>query len=167
MIIMGLDGSFAKSGITVSKCSEKGIKILYTELFKTNKDLEPIERITESINQIYNVYKKYKVDLIIKEAAIMGRSSTGLPVIKFHGALEYFCNDNTIPLEEIHNQTIKAFARKLVNDKTFDKKKVVAKGNEIYFNKEIEEQYTPRGRLLDDIADSIMITIIYFENNLK
>ena len=165
IIIMGGDISFAKSGFHIAEINNKGIKMIHSELYVTNKESEPIERINETIERLMYLHKKYKVDLIIKEGAIMGRSSTGLNVIKTHGAVEYFCFVNLIPIEDMHNATLKAFCRKIVNDKTYDKKKVVAKAMEMYYNRDIEEFYTPRGRLLDDVADSVALTVAWYEKN--
>ena len=167
MIIMGGDISFAKSGFHIAKIDKKGISMVHSELFITDKNLSPIERINQTIERMAQLQKKHKVDLIIKEGAIMGRSSTGLNVIKTHGAVEYFCFDNLIPIEDMHNATLKAFCRKIVNDKTYDKKKVVAKAMEMYYNKDIEDFYTPRGRLLDDVADSVGLTVVWYEKNFN
>ena len=167
MIVLGGDISFSKSGFHIAEIDKGKIKMVHSELFITNKELEAIERINQTVERIMDLLKKYKVDLIIKEGAIMGRSSTGLNVIKTHGAVEYFCFDNLIPIEDIHNATLKAFCRKIVNDKTYDKKKVVAKAMEMYYNKDIEDFYTPRGRLLDDVADSVALTVVWYEKNFN
>lgn len=178
MIILGLDFSYSKSGYSVSKIdlSNGNIKLIDCGLLISPKDLEFIERIDSHINDIYKVIRKYKPDLVVKEAAIMGRSSTGLNVIKSHGVLEYECFNNLTPLEEVHNQTIKAWARKQLIEnnlytketiKSIDKKLVVAEAIESYYDRTIEEIRTPRGRLLDDVADGIAIPIVYYEKNLK
>lgn len=160
---------FAKTGWAISKITqpEEKIELVDCGLLISNKDLDVIERITQHINDIMRIYYKYSPDLTVKEGAIMGRSSTGLNVIKAHGALEYLFNDLILPLDDIHNATVKAFCRKLVNDKSIDKKKVVAKAIEIYYNRDIPEIYTERGRLLDDVSDAIAIGFVYFEKNLK
>ena len=44
---------------------------------------------------------------------------------------------------------------------------MVAEAIESYYDRTIEEIRTPRGRLLDDVADSIAIPIVYYEKNLK
>src|SRR5699024_9225536 len=162
MIIMGGDISFAKSGIHLAEINNEGIKMIHSELYVINKESEPIERINETNERLMYLHKKYKVDIIIKECAIVGRSSTGLNVIKSYGAVEYFCFVNLIPIEDMHNATLKVFWRKIVNDKTYDKKKVVAKAMEMYYNRDIEEFYTPRGRLLDDLADSVALTVAWY-----
>lgn len=178
MIIVGVDYSFSKSGWSVCNINMKtgNIKLIDCGLLISPKDLEFIERIDSHINDIYKVIKKYKPDLVVKEAAIMGRSSTGLNVIKSHGVLEYECFNNLTPLDEVHNQSIKAWARKQLIEnnlytketiKSIDKKLVVAEAIESYYDRTIEEIRTPRGRLLDDVADGIAIPIVYYEKNLK
>ena len=49
--------------------------------------------------------------------------------------------------------------------KHMTRKKVVAKAMEMYSNRDIEEFYTPRGRLLDDLADSVALTVAWYEKN--
>ena len=175
MIIMGGDISFAKSGFHIAEINNKGIKMIHSELYVTNKESEPIERINETIERLMYLHKKYKVDLIIKEGAIMGRSSTGLNVIKTHGAVEYFCFDNLIPIEDIHNATLKAYCRKYLTDKAFytkeelkqfDKKQIVAEFLKAYFSSDMPEIYTKRGRLEDDKADAIALACYYKEKML-
>ena len=172
MIIMGGDISFAKSGFHIAEINNKGIKMIHSELYVTNKESEPIERINETIERLMYLHKKYKVDLIIKEGAIMGRSSTGLNVIKTHGAVEYFCFDNLIPIEDIHNATLKAFCRRYLIDnsfytkeelKQFDKKQIVAEFLKTYFDSDMPEIYTARRKLIDDKSDAIALSIYYHE----
>lgn len=174
MIIMGGDISFAKSGFHIAEINNKGIKMIHSELYVTNKESEPIERINETIERLMYLHKKYKVDLIIKEGAIMGRSSTGLNVIKTHGAVEYFCFDNLIPIEDIHNSTLKAFCRRYLIDnsfytkeelKQFDKKQIVAEFLKAYFDSDMPEIYTARKKLIDDVADSVALTVAWYEKN--
>lgn len=168
MIILTLDLSFAKTGFAITKVNKKSIRLIDCGLLESNKKLDPPDRIEQHLNDIDKIYQKYKPDLTIKESAIMGRSSTGLNVIKTHGAFEYVYNLNTRPLDELHNATIKAWCRKYVNDKTLDKKKIVAVAVEKYYNKDMSDiLYTPRGRLLDDIADAIAIGIVYYDKELK
>lgn len=162
--------------MSIVNLSKGYIELIDSGLLTSPKDLEFIERIDSHINDIYKVIRKHKPDLVVKEAAIMGRSSTGLNVIKSHGVLEYECFNNLTPLDEVHNQSIKAWARKeLIENnlytketiKSIDKKLVVAEAIESYYNRTIEEIKTPRGRLLDDVADAIAIPIVYYEKNLK
>lgn len=176
MIILSLDLSFAKTGWAISKVdlSNNNIELIDCGLLVSPTSLEAIERMDHTITDIISIKKKYKPDLIIKESAIMGRSSTGLNVIKMHGAFEYKCFVDLIPLDEIHNQTIKAWARRyLINKEIYtketikdvDKKLIVALAIQEYYNRDIKEIYTARGRLLDDIADAIAITISYIEKH--
>lgn len=170
MIIMCLDYSLAKTGIAILQ-TDKDIVIKHTELYVTNKDKPHIERTADTIDHVEKLRKKYKVDLIIKESAIVGRASTSMPIHKAHGALEYYCYDNLLPLDEIHNATIKSWCKNMLlqnnhytkdSIKQLDKKSVVAKASENYFDEDISTRiYTPRGKLIDDIADAIMIGVVY------
>ncbi|WWT40456.1 hypothetical protein [Staphylococcus phage PT94] len=169
---------FAKTGIAIIKFKNNKPQILHTELFVTDKNKDGIERISDTIEHIDKIRRKYKVDLTVKEGAIVGRASTSMPVHKAHGALEYFYFDNTLPLEEIHNATLKAWCRNYLIDnnyytkdslKQLNKKEIVAQAMLKFFDSyNIEEMiYTPRGKLLDDVADAIAIALVYWDKNLK
>lgn len=160
--ILALDLSYAKTGWSISIIDNDEVSLVDCGLLISDKSLFPIERIDSHISDIQNVINKYKPDLVIKESAIMGRSSTGLNVIKLHGAFEYMCYNELIPIEEVHNQTIKAWSRRQIeNHKDYDKKLIVALSIEKYYNRKINDIWTERGRLLDDIADSIAIPIVW------
>ena len=170
MKVLAIDWSFAKTGVAVLDLSTDKVDIIYSGLIETNPKDEPMERVRHSLHEVIKLYNKHAVELIIKESSVVGRQATAMPVIKSHGALEYYCYVNTIPLEEMHNQTIKAFARRcLIDDYGFTKeevkklntKEIVAKFLELWYNRDMKEIYTPRGRLLDDIADAILIGIVY------
>ncbi|WWT40163.1 hypothetical protein [Staphylococcus phage PT1-1] len=178
MIILALDYSFSKTGIAIIRFKNNKPQILHTELFITDKNKDGIERISDTIDHIDKIRRKYKVDLTVKEGAIVGRASTSMPVHKAHGALEYFYFDNTLPLEEIHNATLKAWCRNYLIDnnyytkdslKQLNKKEIVAQAMLKFFDSyNIEEMiYTPRGKLLDDVADAIAIALVYWDRNLK
>lgn len=165
---------FAKTGIAIIKFKDNKPQILHTELFITDKNKDGIERISDTIEHIDKIRRKYRVDLTVKEGAIVGRASTSMPVHKAHGALEYYYFDNTLPLEEIHNATLKAYCRKYLIEKKFytkdelkqfNKKEIVAEFLKAYFSSDMPEIYTKRGKLLDDVADSIALGVFYHEKN--
>ncbi len=175
---MGIDYSFSKSGVAIVDIDENTghCELVYCCLLISLKYLDFIERTSEHVADIDKLIKEYDPDLVVKEGAIMGRSSTGIPVLKAHGVFEYECFNNEVPLAEVHNQSIKAWARKqLIEEegytkesiKEVDKKKIVAIAVESYYGNKIEEMYTPRGRLMDDVSDAIAIPIVYYEKNLK
>lgn len=175
MIILALDYSMAKTGISVVSFTEK-IDILYTELFVTDNKKENIERAVDTIKHIEDIRQKYNADLTIKESSIIGRASTATGVNKAHGALEYFFYTNVLPLEEVHNSTVKAWSREFLKRymekediKNLDKKEVVANMLEKFFTKEEVHDiiYTPRGKLLDDIADSVAIALVYYDKFIR
>lgn len=174
MIIIALDFSQAKTGICVMKCNKKKPKILHTELDVTNTKIEGIERTKQTIDKVRELYKDYDAKIVVKESAIIFRASTGLPVIKSHGALEYDMLLNAVPVDEVHNSTIKARAKRILEEnkyskediKKLNKKEIVAKAIEMYYNKDSsvkERIYTERGKLIDDVADAIMLGIVYSE----
>lgn len=178
MIILSLDFSYSKTGYAITDVNLHQCKMELVDcgLLVSDKDLKFIHRASNHVFDIESLIYEYKPDIIIKESAIMGRSSTGLPVIKSHGILEYVINENhSIDMQEIHNQTIKAWARNyLLNNnilnkgeiKEMDKKKLVAVAVETYYGGHIKEFYTARGRLIDDISDACAIGIIEGEKLL-
>lgn len=160
--ILSLDLSFQKTGWAISDVEGNNVQLIASGLFTSDKKLKTNQRIKEHIEDIIKIYNLYKPDIIIKEAAIMGRSSTGLNVIKTHGAFEYFCSLNNIPVDDVHNQSIKAWARRTIkNHQEYNKKEIVAHAVEKYYNKKIESIWTPRGRLIDDTADAIALPIVW------
>lgn len=162
IIVMSIDLSFSKSGWAISVIDEGNPQLIASGLLTSDKKLKPIHRIEKHISDILKIYDIYKPDIIIKEAAIMGRSSTGLNVIKTHGAFEYRCHKLNIPVDEVHNQSIKAWARKqIIDHKKYDKKLIVASAIEKYYNQRISNIWTPRNRLIDDIADAIAIPMVW------
>lgn len=173
-IIIALDFSAAKTGICVMDCSKKKAKIVHTELNVTNPKVDGIERIKTTIDRVRELYDEHNAKIVVKESAIMFRASTGIPVLKSHGALEYDMLLNSVPVDEVHNSTIKARAKKILEHKGYskeeikklNKKEVVAKAVEVYYNRTKAIQnaiYTKRGALIDDVADAILLGIVYKE----
>lgn len=179
MIILSLDYSYSKTGWAVTNLNmqQSKIDLINCGLLVSPKDMEFINRVNSHIEDIEDIIHKYDPDIIVKESAIMGRASTGIPVIKAHGVLEQYNYEHFhLDMQEIHNQTIKAWARKFLLDndilskediKQSDKKVVVANAVESYYSQIIFEMYTRRGRLIDDVSDAIAIGIIYCEKYLE
>ena len=174
--IMSLDYSFANSGICISKIIDDKIVILYSDVYLSDKDKEAIPRVTGLVEDIFDLYDKYSPDIIVKEAGFIGRSSTAKNVMYAHAILELVAYNKGIEIEEIHNATLKAYCKKYLIDKAFytkeelkqfDKKQIVAEFLKAYFSSDMSEIYTKRGKLLDDKADAICLSVFYFEKNLK
>src|SRR5699024_9916130 len=141
----------------------------------SNKDLEPNERIFDLITQLNNIYNIYKPDYVIKEGAIMGMSSTGLNVIKTHGDYDYSLTIDEINFSDVYNAINKTCYRYFFFEyhniskddvKKINKKLMVATAIEKYFNKTIPQIWTPKGKLIDDISDSIAMTITAYHKGL-
>lgn len=170
MRVVTADWSFSKTGVAVLDLSTDGVDIIELKTIKTDVDKDPMERVEYSIEELIKLYYKHSADLIIKESALMGRTSTGLPVIKAHGALEFYCYKNLIPLEEVHNQTMKAYSRKQLKEvygwkdkevQELGTKKVVEKFLEMWYDGKVPELYGPRGGFDDDLGDALLIGILY------
>lgn len=173
MIIISMDYSYSKSGICISKIENNQLKIIHSQLITSNKNLEMIPRILDSIDQINELYKEYNPNVYIREGAFIGRASTAKPVLYSHALLELKHYKDNIELIDIHNATLKAFCKKYMIDnsfytkeelKHFDKKEVVAEFLKCYFSSDMKEIYTERGRLIDDIADACALSVYYYEN---
>ena len=174
---MSLDYSFANSGVCVSEISDGKITVLYSDVLLSDKTEDLISRIDGLVEDINEIYEAYDVDFICKEAPFIGRASTAKPVIYAHAILEYvFVLWKGIDVLDIHNATLKAFCKKYLIDnsfytkeelKQFDKKQVIAEFLKCYFGDDVPNIYTKRGRLEDDKADSIALSVYYYENNLK
>ena len=183
--IMSLDYSYANSGICVAEVnlsspsqshseSDK-ITILYSNVFLSDKKLDTIPRILGLIDKILELYDEYKPDVIVREEAFVGRSSTAKGVLYAHAILELETYNRNIEIIDIHNATLKAYCRKYLTEKAFytkeelkqfDKKQVVAEFLKAYFSSDMPEIYTPRGKLKDDEADAICLSCYYKEKML-
>ena len=92
-----------------------------------------------------------------------------------HALLELFLYKKETAIIDIHNSTLKAFCRKYLIDnsfytkeelKQFDKKQIVAEFLKAYFDSDMPEIYTARGRLKDDECDAICLSVYYKEKML-
>ena len=171
-IIMSLDYGFANSGVCVSKIIDDKIVVLYSNVFLSDKKLDTIPRISGLIDKILELYDEYKPDVIVRESPFIGRSATAKSVLYAHALLELELHNRQLEIEEIHNATLKAYCRKYLTDKAFytkeelkqfDKKQIVAEFLKAYFSSDMPEIYTKRGRLEDDKADAICLSVFHFE----
>ena len=128
------------------------------------------------IDKILEVYDEYKPDVIVREEAFIGKSSTAKGILYAHAILELETYNRNIEIIDIHNATLKAYCKKYLIEKAFytkeelkqfDKKQVVAEFLKAYFSSDMPEIYTARGRLEDDKADAICLSVFHFEKNLK
>ena len=127
------------------------------------------------IDKILELYDEYKPDIIVREEAFVGRTSTAKGVLYAHAILELEFHKREIEIEDVHNATLKAYCRRYLTDKAFytkeelkqfDKKQVVAEFLKAYFSSDMPEIYTKRGRLEDDKCDAICLSIYYKEKML-
>ena len=127
------------------------------------------------IDKILELYDKYKPDIIVREEAFVGKSSTAKGVLYAHAILELETYNRNIEIIDIHNATLKAYCRKYLTEKSFytkeelkqfDKKQIVAEFLKAYFSSDMPEIYTPRGKLKDDEADAICLSCYYKEKML-
>ena len=149
--------------------------ILYSDVYLSDKKLDTIPRISGLIDKILELYDKYKPDIIVREEAFVGRTSTAKGVLYAHAILELETYQRDIEILDIHNATLKAYCRKYLTEKAFytkeelkqfDKKQIVAEFLKAYFSSDMPEIYTARGRLKDDEADAICLSIYYKEKML-
>lgn len=159
---LGLDMSFAKTGWAIVEVKDRKTKLVKYGLIETDSKKASHERIDDTVTEIKFISTHSKPKSIVREASIVGRASTATPVIKTHGVFEHELSDR-YDLHEIHGSTIKAWARKVLGvDGNRTDKKLVAEAVEKYYGK-IDGLYTPRGRLLDDIADAIALITAWLE----
>lgn len=175
MVIMSLDYSMRKTGFAVCKVEGDSVTILESGIIHSDSKLDIIPRITQMLSDIWEVYDKYKPKVYIREAAFVGRASTAKGVLYAHAILELECHNRNIEIEDVHNSTLKAYCKKYLTEKAFytkeelkqfDKKQVVAEFLKAYFSSDMPEIYTARGRLKDDEADAICLSIYYKEKML-
>lgn len=176
MRIMSLDYGMANSGVCISEISDGKLTVLYSDVLLSDKTQDLIPRIVSLIVPIFEIYNKYKPDILIKEECFIGRASSAKGVLFAHAILELELYKKDIEIIDIHNATLKAFCKKYLIDnsfytkeelKQFDKKQVIAEFLKCYFGDDVPNIYTKRGRLEDDKADSIALAVYYYEKNLK
>lgn len=161
---VGLDLSFAKTGVAVISVKDRKPKIELAHLITSDKDKESNHRIDDTVTEVKLIASRTNPKVILREAAIVGRSSSAIPVIKTHGVFESETSDR-YRLDEVHGATIKAWARTVTGSggKRNDKE-MVAEAVLAYYGNSIKDKiYTPRGRLLDDVADAIALTTLWLE----
>lgn len=174
-VIMSLDYSFANSGVCISKIIDDKITVLYSDVLLSDKYLEAISRSSGLVSRLMDLYDEYEPNVVVKEAPFVGRASTAKGVLYAHAILELEFHKRDIDIEDVHNATLKAYCRKYLTDKAFytkeelkqfDKKQIVAEFLKAYFSSDMPEIYTKRGRLEDDKADAIALSIYYKEKML-
>ena len=174
-VIMSLDYSFANSGVCISKIIDDKIVILYSDVFLSDKGKEVIPRVNGLVEDIFDLYDKYRPNIVVKEAPFVGRASTAKGVLYAHAILELETYQRDIEILDIHNATLKAYCKKYLTDKAFytkeelkqfDKKQIVAEFLKAYFSSDMPEIYTARGRLKDDECDAICLSVYYKEKML-
>ena len=99
--IMSLDYSFANSGICISKIIDDKITVLYSNVFLSDKKLDTIPRILGLIDKILELYDEYNPDVIVREEAFVGRSSTAKGVLYAHAILELETYNRNIEIIDI------------------------------------------------------------------
>ena len=164
MNYVGLDLSFAKTGLAVISVKDRkpSIKLAYLIVSDTKKS--DTERIDDTVTEIKYVAAKVDAEVLAKEASIIRQVSTATPVIKTHAVFEHELADK-YRIEDVSNSTVKAWARVVTgSDGKRKDKQMVADAVEKYYGESVRElMYTPRGRLLDDVADAIALMTLWLE----
>ncbi|RPF54767.1 hypothetical protein [Abyssicoccus albus] len=162
MRVLGLDLSFAKTGYAVFDIDpeDKSYKLIDYGLIQTDSKWSDIERIQWTLSNVSILCVQYRVDKIVKEGAVVGRASTATPVLKTHGAFENFFA-KWLPIHDIHNATVKKYARQVVDEKG-NGKEIVEK-SVVYLFGQLDGLHTKKGRYLDDVGDAILLTLAYSE----
>lgn len=164
MNYVGLDLSLAKTGVAVISVKDRKPTIELAYLITSDKDKESAERIEGTVVECRFLAMKYNAEAVVKEAPIVGRSATAIPVIKTHGAFEAELSRRH-GVYDVHGSTVKAWARVVTDsDGKRKDKQMVADAVEKYYGESVREVlYTPRGRLLDDVADAIALMTLWLE----
>lgn len=163
MKILAADLSFAKTGVAVISVKDRKPTIDYAALIVSNKNKSSIDRIDDTVTEIKLVASKVGVDTVLKEASIIRQVSSATPVIKTHAVFEHELG-NKYKIEDISNSTVKAWARTVTqSDGKRKDKEMVAEAVEKYYGRRIDEIWTARGKLIDDVADAIAIATLWLE----
>jgi len=164
MNYVGADLSFAKSGLAVISVKDRkpSVKLAYLIVSDTKKSAT--ERIDDTVTEIKYVSAKVDAEVLAKEASIIRQVSTATPVIKTHAVFEHELADK-YRLDDVSNSTVKAWARTVTgSDGKRKDKEMVAEAVLAYYGNDLRDKlYTPRGRLLDDVADAIALMTLWLE----
>lgn len=164
MNYVGIDLSFAKSGLAVISVKDRkpSVKLAYLIVSDTKKTAT--ERIDDTVTEIKYVVAKVGAEVLVKEASIIRQVSSATPVIKTHAVFEHELADK-YRLDDVSNSTVKAWARTVTgSDGKRKDKEMVAEAVLAYYGNDLREKlYTPRGRLLDDVADAIALMTLWLE----
>lgn len=160
---MSVDLSFAKSGIAVIGVKNRQPEIRYASLYTSNKDKLPHERVDDTVTYIKYLASTMNTAVIVKESSIIRQVSSATPVIKTHAVFEHELYDK-YDLGEVSNSTVKAWARIVTGSegKRHDKA-MIGEAVEKYYGRQIDEIWTPRGKLIDDVADAIALMTLWLE----
>src|SRR5699024_8721731 len=144
MNYVGIDLSFAKSGLDVISVKDRkpSMKLAYLIVSDTKKSAT--ERIDATVTALNYVPANVDAELLAKEASVVGRASTATNVIKTHGVYEHVLADR-FSLEDVHNASIKAWARTVTgSDGKRKDKEMVAEAVLAYYGNGIRDKiYTP------------------------
>lgn len=161
---LGVDLSYAKSGVAVISVTNRKPSIKIAYLIESDTKKSATERIDDTVTELKYVASRTGAEVIAKEASIIRQVSTATPVIKTHAVFEHELADR-YRIEDVSNSTVKAWARVVTgSDGKRKDKKMVAEAVVKYYGDDIKEKiYTPRGRLLDDVADAIALMTLWLE----
>ena len=161
---LGVDLSYAKSGVAVIEVKDGKPSIKLAYLIKSDTSKESHERIDDTITELKYVASKVGAEVVAKESSIIRQVSSATPVIKTHAVFEHELADK-YRLVEVSNSTVKAWARTVTgSDGKRKDKEMVAEAVLAYYGNDLREKlYTPRGRLLDDVADAIALMTLWLE----
>ena len=161
---VGIDLSYSKSGVAVISVKDSEPTITLAYLITSDKERTPTERIDDTVTEIKYVAAKVGAEACVKEASIIRQVSSATPVIKTHAVFEHELADK-YRLDDVSNSTVKAWARTVTGSEGKRKdKEMVAEAVLAYYGNDLREKlYTPRGRLLDDVADAIALMTLWLE----
>lgn len=161
---LGVDLSLAKSGVCVISVKDRKPTVELAYLITSDKEAPIHERIDGTVTELKYLATKVSAEVVAKEASVVGRASTATNVIKTHGVYEHVLADR-FSLEDVHNASIKAWARTVTgSDGKRKDKEMVAEAVLAYYGNGIRDKiYTPRGKLIDDVADAIALMTLWLE----
>lgn len=160
---LGVDLSFAKSGWCVISVSDRTPTIEMAALIKSDTTKNATDRIDDTVTELRYIASRTSPLAVVKEASIIRQVSSATPVIKTHAVFEHEMSSK-YRLDDVSNSTVKAWARKVTGSEGKRKdKEMVAEAVELYYGRRIDEIWTARGRLIDDVADSIALMTLWLE----
>lgn len=152
MRILAIDPGYERLGIAVLEKTKGVEEVIFSNCFKTSKNIDHDERLFLVGKEVKNLIKKYKPDQLVTEKLFFSvNKKTALLVAEARGVILFCAKDAGINIKELHPSEIKIA---ITGSGNADKKSVY------FMAKKLIKM--PANNLIDDEVDAICIGLTFF-----